>query len=67
MNITPKFSFIEFNPRRAQRGVEAVRMDVKYWDGREEWIWMSAKDVKQNVKLFGDCEAFQQALAAYKT
>lgn len=57
----PVFKFIEFNPRRRQRGAESARVEV---DGH--WLWMSEKDIRNNIRDFGDCEELQKALAAYR-
>lgn len=60
------FRFIEFNPRRAFRGAAAVRMGV-IEDGEEgPWLWMSEKDIRNNIKEFGDSEELQAGLRAYK-
>jgi len=58
----PDFRFIEFNPRRKARGVEAARVAVSN-DG--EWLWMSVKDIRNNIREFGDHPELQKALAAY--
>jgi hypothetical protein len=57
------FRFVEFNPRRAMRGAEAARVEV---DPDGEWLWMSPKDIKANIKEFGDHTELQRALQAYK-
>lgn len=56
------FRFIEFNPRRAMRSVEAARVEV---DPGGHELWMSRKDIKANIKEFGDHPELQKALAAY--
>lgn len=56
------FRFIEFNPRRALRGADAALVEVSS-DG--EWLWMSPKDIRANIKEFGDNQELQKALAAY--
>ncbi len=56
------FRFIEFNPRRAVRGAEAARVEVST-DG--EWLWMSKKDIKNNMRDFGKHAELQKALLAY--
>jgi hypothetical protein len=65
MDRTPTFKFIEFNPRRAQRGKEAARVEVNYGDGMSEWLWMNADDIMENLETFGDSTELQKALAAY--
>lgn len=56
------FKFIEFNPRRAMRGAEAARVEV---DQDGEWLWMSKRDIKANMKDFGAHPELQKALDAY--
>lgn len=57
----PDFKFIEFNPRRKQRGAEAARVEA---DG--EWMWMSKKDIQNNIRDFGPHPELLKALEAYK-
>lgn len=64
MNDTT-FRFIEFNPRRAQRGAEAARVAV-IQDGEENWLWMSKRDIAKNMMAFGRCEELVKAHDAYK-
>ena len=59
---TPQFKFIEFNERRAMRNAEAARVEV---DPDGGWLWMSRKDIKNNIKTFGDNPELQKALKAY--
>jgi hypothetical protein len=61
MSDEMQWKFIEFNPRRAARGAEAARMEVN-----GEWIWCSLKDLKNNVREFGEHPELQKAIAAYK-
>lgn len=56
------FRLIEFNPRRAMRGAEAARVEVAP-DG--EWLWMSKRDIKENIRHFGSHPELQKALLAY--
>ena len=56
------FKFVEFNPRRAMRGADAARVEV---DPDGEWLWMSKRDIKANIKEFGDHPELQKALASY--
>lgn len=59
------FCFIEFNPRRETRGVEAARVAV-FEDGVEcGWLWMSPTDIRNNLAEFGESEELRKALAAY--
>lgn len=62
-NSNIKFEFLEFNKRRAQRGAEAVRMKVTA-DG--DWLWMSKKDLKLNIKEFGEDPELIKGLSCYK-
>jgi hypothetical protein len=57
------FKFIEFNPRRAMRKVEAVRMQV---DEDGSWLWMSKKDLEMNIKEFGNDPELSKGLECYK-
>jgi len=59
---TMHWRFIEFNPRRALRGAEAARVEV---DPDGEWLWMSKRDIKNNIRDFGDHPELQKALVAY--
>lgn len=60
-----RFRFIEFNARRAMRGAEAARVAVIEGDD-EEWLWMSQRDIAQNMMLHGRCEELTKAHDAYK-
>ena len=53
--------FIEFNDRRWLRGAPAARVEA---DG--EWLWMTPRDIRANIKDHGDHPELQKALAAYK-
>jgi len=64
MKMEISFRFIEFNPRRNARGVEAARVEVNY-DGDIGWLWMSKEDVQANIDEFGECEGLRTALDAY--
>ena len=57
----PMFQFIEFNSRRKARGVEAARVAC---DG--EWLWMSKRDIKMNIREFGPNPELLKALDSYK-
>lgn len=62
------FRFVEFNPRRKQRRVEAVRMEVTYGppeNGKRELLWMNKADIRENIKEFGTNPELQKALDAY--
>ncbi|WP_447956537.1 hypothetical protein [Vreelandella sp. EE7] len=62
----PQFQFIEFNPRRKMRGAEAARVEVIHSEGDHEELWMSPRDLRANIKLYGQHEALTKALAAYQ-
>lgn len=55
------WKFIEFNDRRWLRGAPAARVEA---DG--EWLWMTPKDIRANIRVHGDHTELQKALAAYK-
>lgn len=57
------FRFMEYNPRRAARGVRAARVEVM-GDGPAYWLWMNASDVRKNMAAHGECEELKKALAA---
>ena len=50
--MSTEFRFIEYNTRRAARGVEAARVAV-IEDDDEQWIWMSKRDIAKNMMVFG--------------
>lgn len=58
---SPEFEFIEFNPRRKARGVEAARVACDC-----EWLWMSKRDIELNIRDFGPHPELQKALESYK-
>ena len=63
-----QFKFIEFNERRAMRSKEAARVavtDPEDPEGGPGWLWMSRKDIKNNIREHGDSPELQKALAAY--
>lgn len=62
----PTFEFYEYNARRRQRGVEAVRLLVTHEDGATELLWMSEKDVRENIAEFGENPALKKALDIYQ-
>lgn len=62
----PEFKFVEFNPRRRLRGAEAARVEVIYSDGESDLLWMSVRDIKANIREFGQQEGLKQALDAYR-
>jgi len=62
----PLFTFLRFNPRRAQRGAEAAEVEVTWADGETETLWMSEKDIRSNAKEFGEQAGLTAALDAYR-
>lgn len=60
-----KFEFVEFNPRRAQRGADAARVRVIYEDGADDLLWMSKRDISKNMMAFGRCAELTRAHEAY--
>lgn len=64
--MTITFELVRFNPRRLRRGAEAA--EIKVCDNNDECLlWMSASDIRKNIKLFGEQAAFTKALQHYKT
>lgn len=63
----PRFRFENFNPRRKARRVEAARVEVAYSSDEDdkESLWMSARDIRNNLKTFGENPELRKALAAY--
>ena len=59
------FKFIEFNPRRKARGVEACRVEVTE-DGEAFWLWMSKADIGRNMMEFGSDAELHKAWDAYE-
>lgn len=57
----PVFLFIEFNPRRKARGVEAARVEAN-----GDWLWMSKRDIELNIRDFGPHPELLKALECYK-
>jgi hypothetical protein len=62
----PLFTFLRFNPRRAQRGAEAAEVEVTWADGETETLWMSEKDIRANAKKVGEQAGLTAALDAYR-
>lgn len=57
------WKFIEFNSRRAARGAPAARVEV---DPDGEWLWMTALDIRLNIRDHGEHPELRKALAAYR-
>ena len=58
------FKFVEFNSRRAIRGVEAARVEI-IEDGEEYLVWMSKSDILKNMIQFGRHPELEKAYSAY--
>jgi hypothetical protein len=56
------FRLVDFNQTRHFRGKPAARVEV---DPDGEWLWMTAQDVRLNIRDFGDHPELQKALQAY--
>lgn len=55
-----------YNPRRKARGAEAAEVSVVWDDGEQDTLWMSERNLKENIKLYGKLQGFVDALEAYK-
>lgn len=64
--MTITFTLRRFNPRRAMRGVPAAEFECS--DGEEMGLlWMDEKDIRQNLKEFGESEELLKGLEHYRT
>jgi hypothetical protein len=55
-----------FNQRRNSRGADAAQFKIAYSDGTSELLWMSAKDIKANIKVFPEHKVeLDKGLAGY--
>ena len=61
----PLFSLLRFNPRRSQRGAGAAEVECTWADGEMETLWMSEKDIRKNIREFGEQAGLREALEAY--
>lgn len=61
----PLFTLVEFNPRRHIRGAEAARVNVDYGRGEADLLWMSAADIRRNMKLHGKHPELVKAMECY--
>lgn len=59
------FELIEFNHVRYSRGKEAAKIRIIENGEPQDWLWMSAQDVRLNIKQYGTNDAFERALRAY--
>lgn len=65
MSLT--FQLVEFNPRRHARGAEGASVAV-FEDGEQiELLWMRPRDIRRNMRLYGQDEGLRAALKAYET
>lgn len=63
--VIVSFKLYRFNPRRKERGVPAAQIEV-FEDGEGVGLyWMDISDIKQNIKDYGEHEAFTEALEYY--
>lgn len=62
----PKFEFTRFNPIRARRSVGAAECLVTNSDGTSFLLWMTEKDIRNNIVEFGRHPALVQAMEAYQ-
>lgn len=62
----PAFELYCYNPRRHARGKEAAQVMVTWPDGKKQLLWMSPRDIKDNIAEFGDCSGLRLALDAYR-
>ena len=56
-----QFKLIEFNSRRYSRGASAARVECE-----GEWLWMSVKDVENNIRDFGEHPELLKARECYR-
>lgn len=67
VDVFPQMRFIEFKRTRAQRGAPAARVHVR-WSSEAndcELLWMDEQDLLANIGVYGECQAFHEALVAY--
>jgi len=53
---------VDFNQTRHFRGRPAAKVEV---DPNGTWLWMTARDVRLNIRDFGDHPELRKALQAY--
>jgi hypothetical protein len=58
--MATEFLLLRFNPRRHMRSAPAAEVAVN-----GEPLWMTRKDIRENIKLFGDHKELIKALDAY--
>lgn len=59
------FRFIEFNPKRNWRRVAAARVAVIVDGVEDDVLWMSEKDIRNNLEIFGQQPDLLTGLAYY--
>lgn len=59
-----EFTLLRFNPRRYQRGVEAAYVRCVAEDIDAD-LWMSKKDIENNIKDHGPHPELERALRCY--
>lgn len=64
-----KFSFVlvRYNPRRKARGAEAAELEVLQNGTVIDRLWMSLRNIKDNLKTFPDDEGLLAAAKAYRS
>ncbi len=67
IQITSGFKFYRYNDRRRCRGVEAVQMQIFENGEQVGLLWMSRKDINNNIREFGMCPALHRGLQCYQT
>ena len=60
------FEIKSVNVIRLRRDVSGVRMNVFINGKHEDCVWMSAAEIRDNIKTFGDCDAFRVGLECYR-
>ncbi len=61
------FKFYRYNDHRRRRGVEAVQMQIFENGEQVNLLWMSRKDINNNIREFGMCPALRRGLQCYQT
>lgn len=59
------FELIDFNHVRDARGKEAAKISVIEDGEPQGFLWMSAEDLRANIRDFGPSDALDKALRAY--
>ena len=55
-----EFRLLRFSPRRNLRGAPAAEVEVNGVP-----MWMTRKDIRENIKLFGEHKELWKAMEAY--